>query len=101
MSPSLLLFPVALRVVLFLPGFVGLFLVLATTLCSEFLSFFLSASRAGKTEVLTDDLHAADKHVDQIRAALTGLSKRLCNIPSQSGAQDPAHKEKRLVSLRN
>ncbi|XP_012268528.2 rho GTPase-activating protein 44-like isoform X2 [Athalia rosae] len=53
-------------------------------------------SRAGKTEVLTDDLQSADKHVDQIRAALTGLSKRLGNAPSQTLAQDPAQKEKRL-----
>ncbi|XP_046413080.1 rho GTPase-activating protein 44-like isoform X1 [Neodiprion fabricii] len=53
-------------------------------------------SRAGKTEVLTDDLQKADKHVDQIRAALTGLSKRLGNAPSQTLAQDPAQKEKRL-----
>ncbi|OXU23218.1 hypothetical protein TSAR_001023 [Trichomalopsis sarcophagae] len=54
-------------------------------------------SRAGKTEVLTDDLQAADKHVDQIRAALVGLSKRLAtNKPSESNTQDSAHKEKRL-----
>ncbi|XP_012271753.1 rho GTPase-activating protein 44 isoform X2 [Orussus abietinus] len=53
-------------------------------------------SRAGKTEVLTDDLQAADKHVEQIRAALIGLSKRLGNPPNQAVAQDPAHKEKRL-----
>ncbi|KAK0081913.1 hypothetical protein PV325_011383 [Microctonus aethiopoides] len=53
-------------------------------------------SRAGKTEVLTDDLQAADKHVDQIRAALTALSKRLGTPPNQTIAQDPAHKEKRL-----
>ncbi|XP_025992134.2 rho GTPase-activating protein 44 isoform X2 [Solenopsis invicta] len=51
-------------------------------------------SRAGRTEVLTDDLVATDKHVEQIRAALTGLSKRLGNPPNQ--AQDPALKEKRL-----
>lgn len=53
-------------------------------------------SRAGKTEVLTDDLQAADKHVEQIRAALTGLSKRLGNPPNQMVTQDPALKEKRL-----
>ncbi|XP_017765751.1 PREDICTED: rho GTPase-activating protein 44-like isoform X2 [Eufriesea mexicana] len=53
-------------------------------------------SRAGKTEVLTDDLQAADKHVDQIRMALIGLSKRLGNPPNQAMTQDPALKEKRL-----
>ncbi|XP_044576028.1 rho GTPase-activating protein 44-like isoform X2 [Cotesia glomerata] len=53
-------------------------------------------SRAGKTEVLTDDLQAADKHVDQIRAALTGLSKRLGTLPTQTNVSDPAYKEKRL-----
>ncbi|XP_011637108.1 SH3 domain-binding protein 1-like isoform X1 [Pogonomyrmex barbatus] len=53
-------------------------------------------SRAGRTEVLTDDLVAADKHVEQIRAALTGLSKRLGNPPNQTITQDPALKEKRL-----
>ncbi|XP_057323053.1 rho GTPase-activating protein 44-like isoform X2 [Microplitis mediator] len=53
-------------------------------------------SRAGKTEVLTDDLQAADKHVDQIRAALTGLSKRLGTLPNQTNVLDPAYKEKRL-----
>ncbi|XP_034939328.1 rho GTPase-activating protein 44-like isoform X3 [Chelonus insularis] len=53
-------------------------------------------SRAGKTEVLTDDLQAADKHVEQIRAALTGLSKRLGVPPNQTNTQDPAYKEKRL-----
>lgn len=53
-------------------------------------------SRAGKTEVLTDDLQAADKHVEQIRAALTGLSKRLGNQPNQAFTQEPAFKEKRL-----
>ncbi|XP_077269112.1 rho GTPase-activating protein 44 isoform X1 [Temnothorax americanus] len=53
-------------------------------------------SRAGRTEVLTDDLVATDKHVEQIRLALTGLSKRLGNPPNQTIAQDPALKEKRL-----
>ncbi|XP_019889755.1 rho GTPase-activating protein 44 isoform X2 [Ooceraea biroi] len=53
-------------------------------------------SRAGKTEVLTDDLVAADKHVEQIRAALTGLNKRLGNPPNQTITQDQALKEKRL-----
>ncbi|XP_076652751.1 rho GTPase-activating protein 44 isoform X2 [Halictus rubicundus] len=53
-------------------------------------------SRAGKTEVLTDDLQAADKHVEQIRLALIGLSKRLANPPNQAIAQDVAIKEKRL-----
>ncbi|XP_011870078.1 PREDICTED: rho GTPase-activating protein 44-like isoform X2 [Vollenhovia emeryi] len=53
-------------------------------------------SRAGRTEVLTDDLVAADKHVEQIRAALTGLSKRLGNPPNQTITQDPALKDKRL-----
>ncbi|XP_076299365.1 rho GTPase-activating protein 44 isoform X3 [Lasioglossum baleicum] len=53
-------------------------------------------SRAGKTEVLTDDLQAADKHVEQIRLALIGLSKRLTNPPNQAIAQDGAIKEKRL-----
>ncbi|XP_015588654.1 rho GTPase-activating protein 44 isoform X2 [Cephus cinctus] len=53
-------------------------------------------SRAGRTEVLTDDLQAADKHVEEIRAALTGLSKRLGSPPNQTVAQDPAYKEKRL-----
>ncbi|XP_014481342.1 PREDICTED: rho GTPase-activating protein 44-like isoform X1 [Dinoponera quadriceps] len=52
-------------------------------------------SRAGKTEMLTDDLQAADKHVEQIRAALTGLSKRLGNPPNQTATQE-AFKEKRL-----
>ncbi|XP_011150034.1 rho GTPase-activating protein 44 isoform X2 [Harpegnathos saltator] len=52
-------------------------------------------SRAGKTEMLTDDLQAADKHVEQIRAALTGLSKRLGNPPNQTVTQE-AFKEKRL-----
>ena len=55
--------------------------------------------RAGKTEVLTDDLQAADKHVEHIRAALIGLNKRLGNKPSESNIQDPIHKEKRLVSI--
>ncbi|XP_076242658.1 rho GTPase-activating protein 44 isoform X2 [Calliopsis andreniformis] len=53
-------------------------------------------SRAGKTEVLTDDLQAADKHVEQIRLALIGLSKRLGNPPSQTVTQDVAFKEKKL-----
>ncbi|KAL6443827.1 hypothetical protein ACFW04_001706 [Cataglyphis niger] len=53
-------------------------------------------SRAGRTEVLTDDLVAADKHVEQIRAALTGLTKRLGNPPNQTITQDQALKEKRL-----
>ncbi|XP_016907023.1 rho GTPase-activating protein 44 isoform X2 [Apis cerana] len=53
-------------------------------------------SRAGKTEVLTDDLQAADKHVDQIRLALIGLNKRLGNLPNQTMTQDLALKEKRL-----
>lgn len=64
-----------------------------------FLSLYLCVSRAGKTEVLTDDLQAADKHVEQIRAALMGLSKRLANKPSESNTLDLAHKEKRLVSI--
>lgn len=55
-------------------------------------------NRAGKTEVLTDDLQAADKHVEQIRAALTGLSKRLGNPPNQTVTQE-AFKEKRLVNI--
>jgi len=55
-------------------------------------------NRAGKTEVLTDDLAAADKHVEQIRAALTGLSKRLGNPPNQTVTQDSVVKEKRLVN---
>ncbi|KAJ8683272.1 hypothetical protein QAD02_019064 [Eretmocerus hayati] len=53
-------------------------------------------SRAGKTEVLTDDLQAADRHVEQIRAALIGLNKRLGNKTSDSGSLETAHKEKRL-----
>ncbi|XP_011300723.1 rho GTPase-activating protein 44-like isoform X2 [Fopius arisanus] len=53
-------------------------------------------SRAGKTEVLTDDLQAADKHVELIRNALTGLSKRLGTPPSAALAQDTSLKEKRL-----
>ncbi|XP_051160084.1 rho GTPase-activating protein 44-like isoform X2 [Leptopilina boulardi] len=53
-------------------------------------------SRAGKTEVLTDDLQAADKHVEQIRGALNGLSKRFGNLPNQAVAQDCVYKEKRL-----
>ena len=55
--------------------------------------------RAGKTEVLTDDLQAADKHVEQIRAALTGLNKRLGTPQNITITQDPAYKEKRLVSV--
>lgn len=55
--------------------------------------------RAGKTEVLTDDLQAADKHVEQIRAALNGLNKRLGTKPNESSTQEPAYKEKRLVSI--
>lgn len=55
-------------------------------------------NRAGRTEVLTDDLVDADKHVEQIRAALTGLSKRLGNPPNQTITQDQAFKEKRLVN---
>lgn len=62
-------------------------------------NYYCVYCRAGKTEVLTDDLQAADKHVDQIRAALTALSKRLGTPPNQTIAQDPAHKEKRLVWL--
>ncbi|XP_078041211.1 rho GTPase-activating protein 44 isoform X3 [Augochlora pura] len=53
-------------------------------------------SRAGKTEVLTDDLQSVDKHIEQIRLALTGLSKRLANPPNQATAQDVASIEKRL-----
>ncbi|CAK9826909.1 Rho GTPase-activating protein 17 [Anthophora retusa] len=53
-------------------------------------------SRAGKTEVLTDDLQAADKHVEQIRMALIGLNKRLGNPSNQAMTQDLALKEKRL-----
>ncbi|KOC62903.1 Rho GTPase-activating protein 17 [Habropoda laboriosa] len=53
-------------------------------------------SRAGKTEVLTDDLQAADKHVEQIRMALIGLNKRLGNPSNQAMTQDIALKEKRL-----
>lgn len=53
-------------------------------------------SRAGKTEVLTDDLQAADKHVEQIRTALNGLSKRFGNLPNQAVAQEGVYKEKRL-----
>lgn len=49
--------------------------------------------------MLTDDLQAADKHVDQIRAALTGLSKRLATLPTQTNVSDPAYKEKRLVCI--
>ncbi|XP_054015019.1 rho GTPase-activating protein 44-like isoform X1 [Hylaeus anthracinus] len=52
-------------------------------------------SRAGKTEVLTDDLQAADKHVEQIRMALIGLSKRLANPLNQAVTQDVAFKDKR------
>jgi hypothetical protein len=62
---------------------------------------FIHTYRAGKTEVLTDDLQAADKHVEQIRAALMGLSKRFGNKPSESNTQDLAYKEKRLVSIFN
>lgn len=47
--------------------------------------------------MLTDDLQAADKHVDQIRMALIGLNKRLGNPPNQAMTQDVALKEKRLV----
>ncbi|XP_017878987.1 rho GTPase-activating protein 44-like isoform X2 [Ceratina calcarata] len=53
-------------------------------------------SRAGKTEVLTDDLQAADKHVEQIKNALLGLNKRFGNPPNQATTQDPVLKEKRL-----
>lgn len=49
--------------------------------------------------MLTDDLQAADKHVDQIRLALIGLNKRLGNLPNQTMTQDSALKEKRLVKL--
>jgi len=48
--------------------------------------------------VLTDDLIAADKHVEQIRAALTGLNKRLGSPPNQATTQDQILKEKRLVT---
>lgn len=48
--------------------------------------------------MLTDDLQAADKHVEQIRAALTGLNKRLGNPPNQTVTQE-AFKEKRLVNI--
>lgn len=47
--------------------------------------------------MLTDDLQAADKHVELIRNALTGLSKRLGTPPSAALAQDTSLKEKRLV----
>lgn len=55
--------------------------------------------RAGKTEVLTDDLQAADKHVEQIRAALVGLNKRLGTKPNESSTQEPTYKEKRVVRI--
>ncbi|XP_066601578.1 rho GTPase-activating protein 44-like isoform X2 [Prorops nasuta] len=53
-------------------------------------------SRSGKTEVLSDDLQAADKHVEQIRAALTGLNKRFGSSINQGTIQDTAYKDKRL-----
>jgi hypothetical protein len=46
---------------------------------------------------LTDDLVAADKHVEQIKAALIGLNKRLGSPPNQTITQDQVLKEKRLV----
>lgn len=49
--------------------------------------------------MLTDDLQAADKHVEQIRLALIGLNKRFGNPPNQVTTQDVAFKEKRLVKI--
>ncbi|XP_054281560.1 rho GTPase-activating protein 44-like isoform X1 [Macrosteles quadrilineatus] len=52
-------------------------------------------SRAGKTEVLSDDLQAADKRVEFIRVACQNTSKKLSGSLQTQG-QDATAKEKRL-----
>lgn len=78
-------------------GFGEHYFNLDLSICKVVKRDFCFFCRAGKTEVLTDDLQAADKHVDQIRMALIGLNKRLGNPPNQAIIQDVALKEKRLV----
>lgn len=53
--------------------------------------------RAGKTEVLSDDLQAADKRVEFIRLACQNTSKKLSGSLQTQG-QDTNAREKRLVS---
>lgn len=52
-------------------------------------------SRAGKTEVLSDDLQAADKRVDFIRVACQSTGKKLAGSLLGQG-QDASAREKRL-----
>ena len=54
----------------------------------------LLTSRAGKTEVLSDDLQDADRKVEYIRSACSNMGKKLG--PMYSGGQES--KEKRMVS---
>lgn len=53
--------------------------------------------RAGKTEVLSDDLQAADKRVEFIRLACQNAAKKLSSSLQTQG-QDITAREKRLVS---
>ncbi|CAH0388088.1 unnamed protein product [Bemisia tabaci] len=52
-------------------------------------------SRAGKTEVLSDDLQAADRRVEFIKAACQNTTKKLVSSFLSQG-QDAASREKRL-----
>lgn len=53
-------------------------------------------SRAGKTEVLSDDLQAADRRVEIIRNACQNTSKKLASSLLAQGQDANAIKEKRL-----
>ncbi|XP_028043764.1 rho GTPase-activating protein 44-like [Bombyx mandarina] len=56
-------------------------------------------SRSGKGEALTDELHTADRKVENLRNALQLVSKRLSTGAGNTQGQDPAAREKRLKKL--
>jgi hypothetical protein len=63
-------------------------------MCNHFANYFhFSLFRAGKTEVLSDDLQEADRKVEYISRACGNTSKKMGTLCS---SQD-ASREKRLV----
>lgn len=62
----------------------------------DFPSYLLH--RAGKTEVLSDDLQSADRRVEVIRNACQNTSKKMASSLLAQGQDAAAIREKRLVS---
>lgn len=61
--------------------------------------WYANVYRSGKGEALTDELHTADRKVENLRNALQLVSKRLSTGAGNTQGQDPAAREKRLKKL--